>query len=108
MQNSCARPSSWKRVTARKGITAAAATAHADTKEKEPDKKPAPTTAGTPPPAATPRDTTKDQARMLLLLTTDWLNNDRTHSLEIAAALAEVVAVAGPPGCRGCPVRFAK
>jgi hypothetical protein len=71
---------------------------HADTKEREHDRKPAATATAEPKAAtATPRDATKDQARMLLLLTTDWLNNDRTHSLEIAALLAEVVAMAGPP-----------
>ena len=48
---------------------------HADTKEKEPDKKPAPTTTGTP----APKDTAALAQEMLMLLTADWLNNDRTH-----------------------------
>jgi hypothetical protein len=47
--------------------------------------------------AATPRDTTADQTRLLLLLAGDWLNNDRTHAREIAALVTSLTAAAGPP-----------
>jgi hypothetical protein len=72
---------------------------HADTKEKEPDKKPAPTTTGTP----APKDTAALAQEMLLLLTADWLNNDRTHQARIASLLADVTATLAPPVNRDVP-----
>jgi hypothetical protein len=47
--------------------------------------------------AAAPKDAAADAQKMLLLLTADWLNGDRTHSAEIAALLASLTAAAGPP-----------
>jgi hypothetical protein len=47
--------------------------------------------------AAAPRDATADQLRLLLLLSADWLNNDRTHSAEIARLTASLAAAQGPP-----------
>ena len=47
--------------------------------------------------AAAPRDAAADTQKMVLLLTADWLNNDRTHSREIAALLASLVSAQGPP-----------
>ena len=47
--------------------------------------------------AAAPRDAAADQTRLLGLLAADWLNNDRTHSAEIAALLAAMTAAVGPP-----------
>lgn len=44
-----------------------------------------------------PRDATADQLNLLLLLTADWLNGDRTHAEEIAGLLAGLVATLGPP-----------
>jgi len=46
---------------------------------------------------AGPRDTTADQMRMMMLLTADWLNGDRTHSGEIASLLAHMLAALEPP-----------
>ena len=61
-----------------------------------------PVTQHTPPAranarAAEPRDAAADAQRLLLLLVADWLNNDRTHSREIAALAAAMTAAAGPP-----------
>jgi hypothetical protein len=47
--------------------------------------------------AAAPRDAAADAQRLLLLLVADWLNNDRTHSAEIAALAAAMTAASGPP-----------
>ena len=47
--------------------------------------------------AAAPRDAAADAQRLLLLLVADWLNNDRTHSREIAALAAAMTAASGPP-----------
>lgn len=47
--------------------------------------------------AAAPRDAAADQTRLLGLLAADWLNNDRTHSREIAALLASLTYAQGPP-----------
>ena len=47
--------------------------------------------------AAAPRDAAADQTRLLGLLAADWLNNDRTHSREIAALLAALTYAQGPP-----------
>jgi hypothetical protein len=47
--------------------------------------------------AAAPRDAAADAQKLLLLLVADWLNNDRTHSREIAALAAAMTAAAGPP-----------
>jgi hypothetical protein len=49
------------------------------------------------PKAATPRDASADQAKMLMLLTGDWLNNDRTHQAEIAALHTSLTAALAPP-----------
>jgi len=59
----------------------------------------APTATHAPAARATPapRDAAADQARLLILLATDWLNNDRTHAREIAALVAAQVAAVGPP-----------
>jgi hypothetical protein len=46
---------------------------------------------------AAPRDAAADQLKLLILLATDWLDNDRTHVAEIAALVAGFVAAAGPP-----------
>jgi hypothetical protein len=43
------------------------------------------------------RDTAVEQTKLLLLLAGDWLNNDRTHSKEIAALVGAMTAAAGPP-----------
>jgi hypothetical protein len=72
---------------------------HVDTKEKEPDKKSAPTTTGMP----APKDAAALAQEMLLLLTADWLNNDRTHQARIAALLADVTATLAPPVNRDVP-----
>ena len=55
----------------------------------------APGRAGTR--AATQRDAAADQLRLLMLLTADWLNNDRTHAHEIAALSAAKAGAQGPP-----------
>jgi len=47
--------------------------------------------------AAAPRDAAADQLRLLLLLATDWLNNDRTHAAEIAALTGAMIGAQGPP-----------
>ncbi len=47
--------------------------------------------------AAAPRDAAADAQKLLLLLVADWLNNDRTHSREIAALAAAMTAASGPP-----------
>ena len=47
--------------------------------------------------AAAPRDAAADAQKLLLLLVADWLNNDRTHSAEIAKLAAAMTAAAGPP-----------
>jgi hypothetical protein len=47
--------------------------------------------------AAAPRDAAADAQKLLLLLVADWLNNDRTHSGEIAALAAAMTAASGPP-----------
>ncbi len=44
-----------------------------------------------------PRDAAADQQKLLLLLTADWLNNDRTHAREIAALAAAMAGAQGPP-----------
>ena len=49
------------------------------------------------PKAAAPRDAAADQLKLLILLATDWLDNDRTHVAEIAALVAGFVAALGPP-----------
>jgi hypothetical protein len=59
------------------------------------EKKEAPDTRRTR--AAAPRDAAADQLRLLLLLTADWLNGDRTHAAEIASLLAAMTAAVGPP-----------
>lgn len=46
---------------------------------------------------AAPRDAAADAQKLLLLLVADWLNNDRTHSAEIAKLAASLTAAAGPP-----------
>ena len=46
---------------------------------------------------AAPRDATDDQLRLLLLLSTDWLNGDRTHSAEIATLTASLAGAQGAP-----------
>ena len=46
---------------------------------------------------AAPRDAAADQLRLLLLLATDWLNNDRTHAAEIAALTGAMIGAQGPP-----------
>ena len=62
---------------------------------KDDDDKAAPAKPATR--AATPRDTSADQTRLLLLLAGDWLNNDRTHAREIGLLVASLTAAAGPP-----------
>lgn len=47
--------------------------------------------------AAATRDAAADQLRLLMLLTADWLNNDRTHAREIAALAAAMAGAQGPP-----------
>jgi hypothetical protein len=71
---------------------------HADTKERE-------TTHATPKaePKAAPKDTAALAQEMLLLLTADWLNNDRTHQARIASLLADVTATLAPPVNRDVP-----
>ena len=71
-------------------------TAH-DTKEKEV----AHTTPKATPKAA--KDTPALAQEMLLLLTADWLNNDRTHQARIAALLADITATLAPPVVRDVP-----
>jgi hypothetical protein len=39
----------------------------------------------------------EDVQEMLLLLTADWLNNDRTHAQDIRGLLAAIIADQGPP-----------
>ena len=75
---------------------------HTTTKDHEPAHASGSTThgpsrasAGTR--AAAPRDAAADAQRMLLLLTADWLNGDRTHAAEIAGILASLTAAVGPP-----------
>jgi hypothetical protein len=52
---------------------------------------------------AAPKDTAALAQEMLLLLTADWLNNDRTHQARIAALLADVTATLAPPVNRDVP-----
>jgi hypothetical protein len=47
--------------------------------------------------AAAPRDAAADQLKLLLLLSTDWLNGDRTHSAEIATLTASLAGAQGAP-----------
>jgi hypothetical protein len=54
-------------------------------------------------PKAAPKDTGALAQEMLLLLTADWLNNDRTHQARIAALLADVTATLAPPVNRDVP-----
>jgi hypothetical protein len=46
---------------------------------------------------AATRDATEDQLKLLLLLSTDWLNGDRTHSAEIATLTAGLAGAQGAP-----------
>jgi hypothetical protein len=69
--------------------------AHTPTTHKDDDDKAAPAKPATR--AATPRDTSADQTRLLLLLAGDWLNNDRTHAREIGLLVTSLTAAAGPP-----------
>jgi hypothetical protein len=48
-------------------------------------------------------DTSTDVRKMLMMLTEDWLNNDRTHAGEIATIYANLVAQLGPPTNRDVP-----
>lgn len=59
-------------------------------------QQPAPSRAGARSTPA-PRDAAADQLRLLMLLTADWLNNDRTHAREIAALAAAMAGAQGPP-----------
>jgi hypothetical protein len=59
--------------------------------------------ATAPKATAETQDTSTDVRRMLMLLTEDWLNNDRTHAQEIAAIYAGIVAQLGPPVNRDVP-----
>lgn len=47
--------------------------------------------------AAAPKDAAADQLKLLLLLATDWLNNDRTNAHEIQALVAALTHAAGAP-----------
>lgn len=47
--------------------------------------------------AAEPRDAAADQLRLLILLATDWIDNDRTHVAEITKLVAGFLAALGPP-----------
>jgi hypothetical protein len=38
-----------------------------------------------------------DELKLLLMLSADWLNNDRTHQQEIAELTASLIAAQGPP-----------
>jgi hypothetical protein len=42
-------------------------------------------------------DTAADALKLLLMLSADWLNNDRTHQQEIAELTASLIAAQGPP-----------
>jgi hypothetical protein len=53
---------------------------------------------------AAPRDAAADQLKLLILLATDWLDNDRTHAREIAALVAGFLAAAGPPSVVDVPL----
>jgi hypothetical protein len=46
---------------------------------------------------AVTRDAAADQQRLLLLLARDWLNNDRTHSPEIASLVVAMTATSAAP-----------
>jgi hypothetical protein len=46
---------------------------------------------------ASTRSAADDQLRLLLLLATDWLNGDRTHSAEIATLTASLAGAQGAP-----------
>jgi hypothetical protein len=46
---------------------------------------------------AAARDAAADQLRLLLLLAGDWLNNDRTHSPEIASLVLAMTATSAAP-----------
>ena len=74
---------------------------HATTKNHEPAHASGSTThpaqQATRGTRAAPRDAAADQTRLLGLLAADWLNNDRTHSREIAALLASLTYAQGPP-----------
>jgi hypothetical protein len=50
-----------------------------------------------------PQASTNDVRRMVMMLTEDWLNNDRTHAAEIAAIYADILAQLGPPTNRDVP-----
>ena len=75
---------------------------HADTRYGESRANPHPRAETKA--VATPRDASADQLRLLILLATDWLDNDRTHSGEIAALVAGFLAAAGPPAVVDVPL----
>ena len=46
---------------------------------------------------AAPRDAAADALKLLILLATDWIDNDRTHVAEITKLVAGFLAALGPP-----------
>ena len=78
-----------------------AVTPHHDAAHDTKEKEVAHTTPKATPKAA--KDTPALAQEMLLLLTADWLNNDRTHQARIAALLADITATLAPPVNRDVP-----
>lgn len=76
-----------------------------DTRYGESRANPHPTPTPTPEQQAA-TDVAADAQKMLLLLTADWLDNDRTHAGEIAVLLAGIVANQGPPAVVDVPLVF--
>jgi hypothetical protein len=72
---------------------------------KEPVKEAAKPTAKAAalPPIPAPHDAVKSGQQLLILLATDWLDNDRTHAAEIQQLLNDIVSTLGPPVNRDVP-----
>ena len=68
-----------------------------DTKSTVQNATPAPKPTPTATVVAEPHATATREQKLLLLLTVDWLNNDRTHAREIAQLVADIVATLDPP-----------
>jgi len=64
----------------------------------------APEPKAAPKAVVAPRDAAADQLKLLVLLATDWLDNDRSHAQEIAALVAGFLAAAGPPSVVDVPL----
>lgn len=76
-----------------------------DTRYGESRANPHPTPTPTPDQQAA-TDAAADAQKMLMLLTADWLNNDRTNQARIAELFARILSNLGPPVVVDVPLVF--